>query len=72
MGLALDRFREKPMPPRLEQMAEDIASNLRNGDPNFLLGYLESSVAIALERPRLFNRDRLAVDLRAVLLARKR
>jgi hypothetical protein len=58
----------------LEAKAQEHAALLRHRDgsraePAFLLGYLESAVAHALERPRLLSRDRLAIDLRAVALA---
>jgi hypothetical protein len=64
--LAIDRFR---LPPHLEAQAQRNAEHLFN-EPSLLLGYLSSSVAIALERPRWKDRDQLAVDLRTVQIAK--
>lgn len=65
--LAIDRFRARGVAPDIEARAQEIASAMRGvRDPALLLGYLEASVAVALERPRLANRDRLAIDLRVV------
>ena len=71
MAIAIDRFRDRTLPPAVEDLAERIAADLRN-DPALLLGYLASSVAIALEQPRWQSRSRLMADLRAVDLARGR
>jgi hypothetical protein len=67
-ALAIDRF---VLPARLEKRAQEIASEIGVHQRDdftapFLLGYLKSSVATSLERPRLLSRDRLAVDLRVV------
>ena len=69
MTLAIDRFRAKPLRADLELQAEENASYLIS-DANALLGYLQASVAIDLERGRWRSRDRLAVDLRTVQIAR--
>jgi hypothetical protein len=66
--LAIDRF---ALSPDLEERAEEIAGYLPN-DADLLLGFLQSSIAISLERPRWQSRDRLAVDLRAIQLALKK
>lgn len=73
MELAIDRFRTKGLPPRLETEARLIAHDLRgsgSADPAFLLGWLTASVATSLERPRWRSRDRLAIDLRVVDILR--
>ena len=73
MDIALDRFRES-VPPHIEARAQAIAAEVGPGrqDPHFLLGYLQASIAVALERPRWRSRDRLAVDLRVVDILRSR
>lgn len=74
MSLAIDRFRAS-VPSGIERRAQEIADELgnpTNTNDSTLLGYLSSSVAIALERPRLLPRDRLAVDLRVVDITRER
>lgn len=69
--LAIDRFRDKRLPRRLEDEARDRAAIIGSGNADFLLGYLQASVAMALERPRWASKDKLALDLRTVQLLRE-
>jgi len=68
--LAIDRFRAKGLSAVDEATARDHASYLLSSEA--CLGYLEASIAIALEQPRWRSRRRLAIDLRTVQIAKER